>query len=294
MTAWTQLDSDGVLSGGASGSVQVPRAVTAITEQGGVLGAGIVTPDGTFAASTLSSNDGYAGLSGGVAIAPAGGTLVSHGPIGVSDGGTTIDGGLRLFSRFNPSRKALDILAGASLTTTASVASYASEVRVAGALTTPRFAQHGYGVEVADAGHLYADTLVLTGRTTFKIGAEGSVATSGSPEALEDGNLYSMGGCSARIHAPLVLSADSLVDGSLDPSTLQCAPYVVNGPVTLSGTLFLNAVGSHVGDRHVVMRSAAGISGTFSKLDEIKYGRNHWEVSYTRTQVIATLVAGHA
>jgi hypothetical protein len=69
-----------------------------------------------------------------------------------------------------------------------------------------------------------------------------------------------------------------------------------SGPVTLPRTLALN-VNSHVpapalGDRYVLLNAPAGITNQFARITGSPYGANHFKISYTATQVIATLVAG--
>ena len=228
-----------------------------------------------------------------VTITPAGGTLISHGPIVVSGLGVRIDGAVQVFGQEN-NAPGLSVNAGANLTSTGTVSSSGGYVAIAGTLTSPLFAMDGNDVSVAPTGRLAADTLTLDGRHVgLDVDGGGRVTTAGTPIDLRRVELNSRGGCHAALVAPVVLARNSTTQTRLEPSTLGCREYVVDGAVTLDGTLSLNTLGSpQVGDRHVLVHATGAITGTFSTVSGVAAGAGHWVVSYTRHDVVATLVAG--
>ena len=77
----------------------------------------------------------------------------------------------------------------------------------------------------------------------------------------------------------------------------HCAALLdVTGLVTLPRYLSLHVdPGGQpiaLGDRIVLVNAPAGITGQFAWISGSGYGANHFEISYTATQVVATLVAG--
>ena len=227
-----------------------------------------------------------------VTIAPTGGTLVSHGIIEVDGPGNEIDGDLQVFAQPGSSCRRLMDVPGAGLTVTGTLTNFGAELKVQGDLTAHAFIQHGY-LAVTSTGHVDAGTLSIGGRYDLLVDGGGRVSTAGTPVEMGRGFLNTSG-CGATIDAPLVLSADTHTIADVGPLTVGCRGSVINGPVTLDGDLYLGDANSpHLGDRHVVLHSSDHLDGVFSSLSAVNYGPNHWDVTYTAHDVVATLAAGN-
>ena len=300
LAGWDRLAADGTLTGDLStqvGGIVLPRSITAIGRRGSLFGARVLTPDGQYAAAALTRNDGALGLSDEAMLTPPGGTLLDDGHIEVGPTHATIDGVLDV-ERVHDSLfvSGLVVQAGAALDVVGGVTG-AAEVDVDGTLTTPSFDVEST-LDISATGRLSTGTISIQGHgVVLGIDGGGQLITPHAPVVIPNGGqLNGIGGCDAAVTGRLTLSARSEVVARLYSSLPSgCRGlYQVEGPVRVDGTLFLANGPGTLGDHHVVMRSTAGLTGRFASVTgDVNDGPNHWELSYTATEVVATLVAGN-
>ena len=66
----------------------------------------------------------------------------------------------------------------------------------------------------------------------------------------------------------------------------------MTGVAHLPDTLNLTSASPTLGDRIVLINAPAGFTGRFISVTGATVGTSHWQLDYTTTQVVATLVAG--
>lgn len=300
---WSGLAADGTLTGAINyygqpplaGPVVLPRSVTAISASGFVDGVRVQTPDGSFAAAAVARIDGGMIVDADAALTPPSGTLPVGGTL-IASGASTdviINGTLQVSGRLN-------VDTGAALQVTGPVDSTAM-VSLSGTLTTPALHIAGPGLYGDTGGRLNAQTVTVTAPATLALRGGSDVYTQPSQLVIPNGaQLLGGPACGSRIVAFLTLRPTSTTQARLIPdAVVGCRGLLqVAGPVHLDGTLHLSQDHGtgNVGDQVVVLRaeSTRGLTGHFRTVTGTDSGPNHWEISYTTTQVIATLVAGNA
>lgn len=207
----------------------------------------------------------------------------------------TIDGTLEL----NSTERDLDIPAGSSLDVTGvlDVLVATSSVDVEGTVTTPSLHLHGAAGSVASTGRVNAATIEVMGHVGVSVAGGGRLVTSHSPLSIPNGGqLNTDGNCNAVLVARLALSPGSRTVSRLYSTVPTCngGLYRIIGPAHLDGELYIDCDTANLGDQRIVLLATAGRTGRFTSVTgAVNVGPNHWQLSYTATQVDATLVAGN-
>ena len=292
-----QLSADGTLGDGsplfvypAGGAIVLPRPiVTNRAQLWDVYDKDLTVPSGGSALASLTRNEGT--IVGNSLTIDGSLTNTVHGLISAPWNSSllSVAGDLRNYGEFDapgPVTVAGELMTAGVLSVGGGPVNVGSLTQVGGSITVYdaliKVGQSGTGPVQLNGG-----TFALPGGSTI----EGTVVQRATLRAYICGShvdgSYTGAGPSAMWEMGM----------SADLTDVHCSARVeATGPVTLPRTLALN-VNSHVpapvlGDRYILLNAPAGITNQFARITGSPYGANHFEISYTATQVIATLVAG--